>query len=486
MTQPSTNQNKLTNPSRRDVLSHAAHGVAGMAAIDLMLREGSLQADQPGSSGLHHPAKAKNVIHIFLGGGLSQVDSFDYKPELKKYHGKDLPKQFGTADPFMGKAGRLHQPHYAFKQRGKSGLWMSDLFPQLNEVADELTLIRSMVAETANHTPGSFQANTGFRQMGFPAMGAWLSYGLGNITENLPSFVVLPDARGNPNAVGGSFGWSSGFLPAQHQGVAFNTKGGPPILDLQPASGLDAEAQRERMELLGKLNERHMQSHVHDDALAARIRSYELAARMQSAIPEAMDLASEPEHIQKMYGLDRKECRDTARNCLAARRLVERGVRTVQLWTGDGISWDAHSNILGSGYKSHTGEALRIDRPVAGLIRDLRQRGLLDSTVVMITTEFGRTPYAQASKGKLSKGRDHHPEGFTNVLVGGGFKPGFAYGATDDIGYSAIENPVTTYDLHATVLHQLGIDHERLTFYHNGIHRRLTNVHGSVVKGIIG
>jgi hypothetical protein len=471
--------------TRRSFLHGSATGVAGIAAVDLLLRDGTLRAEPAASSGLHHPARAKHIIHIFLGGGLSHIDSFDYKPELAKFHDKELPESFGKADAFMGKAGRLHRSHYEFKQRGKSGLWMSSLFPQLTEVADELTIFNSMVAETANHIPGIFQANTGFRQMGFPAMGAWLSYGLGSVNDNLPSFVVLPDVRGIPNAAGGAFNWTSGFLPAEHQGVPFNTKGGAPILDLQPASGLGADAQRERMVLLGQLNAWHLQQRVQTDPLAARIRSYELAARMQTAIPNAMDLSGEPEHVVKLYGLDRKECWDTARNCLAARRLVERGVRTVQLWTGDGVSWDAHGDITGSGYKSHTSEALRIDRPVAGLIRDLRQRGLLDSTLVMITTEFGRTPYAQADRGKLSKGRDHHPEGFTNVLAGGGLKPGFAYGETDALGYASLVNPVTTYDLHATVLHLLGIDHEQLTFYHNGIQRRLTNVHGRVVREVL-
>lgn len=471
---------------RRNFLSHAASGVAGMAAMQLLQCDQVAGAgEEEASSGLHHSARAKHVIHIFLGGGLSHVDSFDYKPDLEKYHNKDLPAEFGTAEPFMGKAGRLHRSHYAFKQRGKNGLWMSDLFPQLAEVADELTIINSMVAETANHTPASFQANTGFRQMGFPAMGSWLSYGLGNESDDLPSFVVLPDERGLPHPVGGPFGWSSGFLPPQHQGVTFNTKGGPPILDLQPASGLDAKAQGLRLELLNELNTMHLKHQAQTDALAARIHSYELAARMQTAIPEAMDFASEPKHVRELYGQDRKECRGAANNCLAARRLIERGVRTVQVWTGDGISWDGHADITGKGNKSHTGEALRIDRPIAGLIRDLRQRDLLDSTVVMITTEFGRTPYAQAGKGKLSKGRDHHPEGFTNILAGGGLKPGFAFGATDPIGYSAIQDPVSTYDMHATILHLLGINHERLTFYHNGIQRRLTNVHGHVVKGII-
>ncbi len=468
---------------RRNFLSHAAYGIAGVAALQLLQRDEASRAGEP--NGSSHPASAKHVIHIYLGGGLSQVDSFDYKPDLERFHDQELPAEFGTAQPFMGKAGRLHRSHYAFKRRGDSGLWISDLFPELCNVADELTVLNSMVAETANHTPGSFQANTGFRQMGFPAMGSWLSYGLGNENDNLPSFVVLPDERGIPNPVGGSFSWSNGFLPPQHQGVPFNTKGGPPILDLQPASGLNAAGQRERLELLGQLNSMHLKSQAHTEALTARIESYELAARMQSAIPEAMDFASEPQHIRDLYGLDRNECRGTASNCLAARRLIERGVRMVQLWTGDGISWDAHEDITGKGYKSHTGEALRIDRPIAGLIRDLRQRNLLDSTLVMITTEFGRTPYAQAASGKLSKGRDHHPEGFTNILAGGGLKPGMAFGATDPIGYAAIERPMTIHDMHATILYLLGIDHERLTFYHNGIQRRLTNVHGQVMKELI-
>lgn len=316
-------------------------------------------------------------------------------------------------------------------------------------------------------------------------MGAWLSYGLGSENENLPSFVVLPDSRGIPNAAGGTFNWSSGFLPAQHQGVAFNTRGETPILDLQPTDVSSANLQGARLELLNQLNALHQSGQVDTDPLVARIRSYELAARMQSAIPQAMDLASETKETQSLYGLDQSETRDVARNCIAARRLVERGVRMVQIWTGDGVSWDAHDDILGTGYKSHSGEALRIDKPVAALIQDLKQRGLLDSTLILLTTEFGRTPFAQADQGKLNRGRDHHPQGFTNVLIGAGLKPGFAYGRTDEIGYSAIENAITTYDMHATILHLLGIDHEKLTFYHNGISRRLTNVHGHVVQGVL-
>ncbi len=473
--------------TRRSLLHHAALGVGGIALAQLLALEGRLAAalDQTRLDGLHHPPRAKQLIHIFLGGGLSHVDSFDWKPDLEQHHGQELPETFGQADAFFGKVGRLHRPHYRFQQHGQSGLWISDLFPRLAEVADQLTVIRSMVAETANHIPGIFQANTGFRQMGFPTLGAWLSYGLGSENEDLPSFVVLPDARGIPNAAGGAFNWSSGFLPAQHQGVAFNTRGNNPLSDLAPATALTPETQQARLELLQQLNRTHLEQQVDSDPLVARIRSYELAARMQAAIPQVLDLGREPEHIHRLYGLDRPETRDTGRNLLTARRLIQAGVRTVQIWTGDGVSWDAHDDLLGKGYKSHTGEALRVDQPIAGLIQDLQQQGLLNSTLVMLTTEFGRTPYAQASSGTLSTGRDHHPQGFTNVLVGGGLKRGFAYGNTDELGYAAVENPVTTYDLHATVLHLLGIDHERLTFYHNGIQRRLTNVHGHVVAELI-
>ena len=476
--------------TRRDFFRHASLGIGAIALADLLHRDGRLLAAPASPSSMarplpHHAPAARHVIHIYLGGGLSHVDSFDYKPELEKYHDKDMPQSFGKAEPFFGKLGRLHKSHYPFKRRGQSGLWVSDLFPHIASVADELTVINSMVAETANHIPGTFQANTGFRQMGFPSMGAWLNYGLGSLNDNLPSFVVLPDARGLPNNGGGAFNWGSGFLPAQNQGVTLNTRGGQPVLDLRPAGGLSADGQQARRDLLRKLNELHLADQAQTDPLVARIRSYELAAGMQQAIPEATDLASEPQHVKRLYGLDRDECRDVARNCLTARRLIERGVRMVQIWTGDGVSWDAHGDILGNGYKTHSGEAIRVDRPIAGLIRDLRRRGLLDRTLVLITTEFGRTPFAEAGSGSLSRGRDHHPQGFTNVMAGARLKKGIAYGATDAVGYASVKNVVTTYDFHATVLHLLGIDHERLTFYHNGIARRLTNVHGEVIGGIL-
>src|SRR6516165_1656725 len=282
--------------TRRDFLRDAVFGMHAVAAAALLLRDGQLAsaADALARPGPHFEPKARHVIHIYLGGGLSHVDSFDYKPELEKYHGRDLPAEFGKADAFFGKVGRLHKSHYAFRRRGQSGLWVSDLFPHLAGVADELTVINSMVAETANHIPGTFQANTGFRQMGFPAMGSWLSYGLGTENENLPGFVVLPDARGIPNGAAGAFNWSSGFLPAEHQGVAFRPGGGPPVLDLQPAGGAGPKLERARLELLKELDAIHLEQRAQADPLVARVRSYELAARMQAAIPEAVNLPPSP------------------------------------------------------------------------------------------------------------------------------------------------------------------------------------------------
>ncbi|MCA9265122.1 MAG: DUF1501 domain-containing protein [Planctomycetales bacterium] len=474
--------------TRRDFLSDAVLGIGGIALAQLLVQERACGSElEKRTDGLHHAPRARRLIHIYLGGGLSQVDSFDFKPALEKYHNTEIPAEF-QADAFFQKIGRLHQSHFKFSQRGQSGLWVSELFPNLATVADELCVIRSMQAETANHTPGTFQALTGFRQMGFPSLGAWLSYGLGTATEDLPSFVVLPDPEyGIPNGAGGSFSWGAGFLPAEHQGVAFNTRSETPVLDLQPSVGTSARTQQARLELLRRLNKQHLEEIDTADAdpLVARIQSYETAARMQAAVPLAMDLDSEPEHIRTLYGFDDPIAGPVARNFLAARRLVERGVRTVQIWSGDGITWDAHEDITGEGYKTHTGQAKRYDRPLAGLIQDLRQRGMLDDTLVVISSEFGRTPYAQADQGTLSKGRDHHPEGFSNVLVGGGVRGGFAYGETDEIGYHAVRDVVTTPDFHATILHLLGIDHERLTFYHNGIDRRLTNVHGRVAEGAL-
>jgi hypothetical protein len=438
------------------------------------------EADDPPP---HHPAKVKRVIRIFLCGGLSHVDSFDHKPALYKHHGQPLGGDIERPDVFFGQVGLLHQPFWEFKQRGQSGLWISDLFPHLAGQADELTVIRSMYAETSNHTPATFQAHSGFRLNGFPVVGSWAVYGLGSETDDLPAFVVLPDARGLP--AGGSINWSNGFLPARHQGVAFRTQG-PPIHDLHPATPIAEPTERATRDLLAELNRRHLANRG-DDALAARIRSYELAARMQLAVPEVSDLSRETAATQELYGLNQPATADFGRQCLLSRRLLERGVRFVQLFAGGAfgsprINWDGHEDMT----ENHGREAGRIDRPVAGLLADLRQRGLLDDTLVIFASEFGRTPFTQSADGVLGRGRDHNQYGFSIWLAGGGLRPGIAHGATDELGLKAAEHPAHWHDLHATVLHLLGIDHTRLTFYHNGIRRRLTDVHGEVIREVMG
>jgi hypothetical protein len=413
---------------------------------------------------------------------MSHLDTFDFKPALVKMHGKSLVST-ERPDVFFGQVGLLRKADWEFHRRGMSGLWVSDLFPHLAEVADELTVIRSMVAETSNHTPATFQENSGFRLNGFPALGSWLSYGLGSEADDLPAFVVIPDARELP--AGGSINWSNGFLPARHQGVVIKSRGNP-IDDLFPARPISAEADRAAFSLTSAMNAGHLASHGGDDVLAARIRGYELAARMQSAVPTVTGLDREPDETLRLYGVDRPETTDFGRACLLARRLLERGVRFVQLFSGGTFgsprrNWDGHEDMR----VNHGQEALRIDRPVAGLLRDLRRRGLLDDTLVLCTTEFGRTPFTQSAANVVGAGRDHNQYGFTVWLAGAGLKHGIAYGATDEIGWKAAENPLTWYDFHATVLHLLGIDHERLTYYHNGLRRRLTNVHGRVVHEIL-
>jgi hypothetical protein len=358
------------------------------------------------------------------------------------------------------------------------------MFPRIAEVADELTVIRSMVSESANHTPALFFANSGFEFNGFPSMGSWLSFGLGNESDSLPTYLVLPDARGGPN--GGASNWTCGFLPAQHQGVVLQG-GKQPVRDLFPArptpDGSDADVRG----FLNSINRRHLERIGQDELLSARIRSYELAARMQLSVPEVSDLASESESLRQSYGLDNDATAECGRRCLLGRRLLERGVRFVQIFSGGPIagspraSWDAHENVK----QNHTAEATRIDQPVAALVKDLKQRGMLSDTLVLFTTEFGRTPFAQSAANQVGPGRDHNRYGFSVWMAGAGLKPGVAFGATDEVGWKVADNPVSWHDFHATLLHLFGIDHKRLTFYHNGIRRRLTNVHGEVVQGIL-
>jgi hypothetical protein len=475
-------QNSVT---RREFFHWARTGIGGSALLSLLVRDRILMAEStPGEASdppPHHPARVKRVIHIVACGGVSQIDTFDYKPALEKHHGQTLsgPEK---PDVFFGKIGLLRKNDWQFKQRGSSGLWISELFPHLAEVADELTVIRSMFAETSNHTPATFQESTGFRLNGFPVLGSWLSYGLGCETDNLPAYVVIPDTRGVP--AGGSINWTNGFISARHQGVIVRSKG-TPIDDLFPPSPLPIEQERDSAAVLASLNRRHLEQRG-DDTFAARMRSYELAARMQRVVPGVADLGRETATTQSLYGLDEQATADFGRGALLARRLLEAGVRFVQIFSGGAfqsprINWDGHENMK----QNHGQEALRIDKPLAGLLRDLRQRGMLEDTLILFTSEFGRTPFTQSDSTVLGEGRDHNQYGFSIWMAGGGLKHGLAYGSSDEIGLRAAENPVHWHDLHATVLHLLGIDHERLTFYHNGIRRRLTDVSGKIVRDIL-
>lgn len=471
------------NQTRRQFLEFSATGLGAAALMGLLGTDRAAAAPLSKSAFPNHKQHAKRVIHICLMGGLSQVDSFDYKPMLEKFHGKTMPDTV-KPDTFFGSAGLMRQHEWKFKQRGESGLWVSDLFPHIGDVADELTVIKSMQSDSANHTPASFLQNSGFAVNGFPSLGSWLSYGLGNESEDLPTFIVLPDARSLPN--NGASNWSSGFLPAEHQGSLFGS-GDQPVRNLFANKPITAEAEEDARRLLAELNSQHAAQRPEQDLLAARIKSYEVAARMQVSVPEVVKFDDEPNHITEMYGLDKKETADCGRRCLLARRLLERGVRFVQLFSGGAFGgkprhgWDGHEN----NFVNHSREAGLIDQPVAALIKDLKQRGMLEDTLVLFTSEFGRTPFTQAPAGQLGKGRDHNPEGFTVWMAGAGLKGGTSYGDTDDVGWEAAVDPVTWHDYHATVLHLLGIDHEKLTFYHNGIERRLTNVHGHVIKEIL-
>ncbi len=473
--------------NRRDFFNWGVQGLGATALLSLLAQDGIVRAAESSTGEKevfpNFAPRAKRAVHICLVGGLSHLDSFDYKPELKKHHGKPLGSD-EKPDIFFGKVGLLRQNDWEFKQRGKSGLWISDMFPHIAALADDLTIIRSMVSDSANHTPALFVQNSGFQFNGFPSVGSWLSYGLGSETESLPAYVVLPDSRGGPN--GGASNWSSGFLPAQHQGVVLRG-GDQPVRDLFPAQAIDKDADAATRAFLRRINEKHQERSGASAMLTARIRSYELAAQMQLSVPEVSDLSAEPESIRRLYGIDDKAVADAARRCLLGRRLLERGVRFVQIYSGGPIagspraSWDAHENVK----DNHTLEAGKIDKPVAALLQDLKQRGMLQDTLVLFTTEFGRTPFAQSDANTVGPGRDHNRYGFSCWLAGAGLKPGITFGTTDEIGWKAVENPVPWHDFHSTVLHLMGIDHERLTFYHNGIQRRLTNVHGHVLKEVL-
>ncbi len=471
MMNPSMNISPLH--SRRDFLWNLGGGFAGLAFSQLFSREALAAGVQ------HHPAKVKRVIQLFMTGGASPMDTFDYKPALEKLHGQMLgPKD--KPEGFTAPAGAMMKSPFQFAQHGQSGRWVSSVFPEQAKLMDEMAFLMAMQSKTNVHGPGTYMMNSGFLLPGFPCMGAWISYALGNLADNLPTFVVLPDAKGLPYNQRGCF--SSGFLPAVHQGTVINAASPRPVPDLfasEKYAFATREADRAGLALLDKMNRAHAAEHPGDSRLDARIASYELAAKMQLSAPEAFDVMREPESVRIAYGLGNKVTEDFGRRCLLATRLIERGVRFVQVWSGpQGAvnNWDNHGNIQ----TELPPMAASVDQPIAALLRDLKSRGLAEDTLVIWTTEFGRTPFAQGSLG-----RDHNGGSFVTWLWGAGIKPGVAHGQSDDWGYQAAEGKTFCYDLHATVLHLLGIDHEKLTVRQNGIDRRLTDVHGHVIPEIL-
>ncbi len=462
--------------SRRDFLGHLGDGVAGIALSVLL---GNKLSASP--RGTHFQPKAKRVLQIFCPGAVSHMDTFEHKPELEKWHGKPLPGSENFVS-FQGKNGNLMRSPWTFKPRGQSGKMVTELLPHLGEMVDDMAFIHSMTTKTNTHGPGCVMMNTGFALEGFPSAGAWVSYALGSENDNLPTYVAIPDIRGIPPA--GPANWNSGFLPAEHQAIVFNAAN--PIRNLGRPEQVSAEADQASRDFLGFLNQRHTERYPGNSDLDARIASYALAARMQLSAPEASDLSKESKATHELYGTGDPNplIAAYARNALLARRLIERDVRFVTLYCGsrasgvDGLlNWDAHKSLKPD-YERH---CPILDRPTAGLIKDMRSRGLLDDTLILWTTEFGRMPTHQ--EGTL--GRDHNPDGFTVWMLGAGVNGGVSYGATDEFGRKAVENVATVYDFHATVLHLLGLDHEKLTYYHNGIARRLTDVHGHVIREII-
>ncbi len=471
--------------SRRQFLWQAGGGLGGIALADLLTRDRLLAGEKATSgaaldAGLHHPARAKRIVQFYMSGAASQCDLFDYKPLLLKKDGEPFdPGE--KVELFQSDPGKVFKSPWGWKQYGQCGKWMSDLVPKLAEHVDDIAFVHSLVSKSNVHGPATFMQATGFVLPGFPAFGAWISYALGSENDNLPTFVVLPDARGfAPN---GPQNWSAGFLPAAHQGTMIRPSAKNPIADLFPEDKtLSPQAEHDAQELLRTLNARHRESRGDDSRLDARIKSYELAARLQLSAPEVLDISAETEATRTMYGLGDPQTEDFGRNCLIARRLLEWGVRFIQVWSGADNghprrNWDSHEDLA----RDHGILGRGMDMSCAAFLTDLKRRGMLDDTLVLWTTEFGRMPCSQGSKG-----RDHNPFGFTNWLAGGGIKGGVSYGATDEWSYKAVENPCYCYDIHATMLHLMGIDHTRLTYLHNGINRRLTDVHGHVINDIIG
>lgn len=473
--------------NRRDFLAHSQFGLSAIALASMLseqklLAAGSVNFDPTKpfeARSPHFKMPAENVIVIFCAGAVSHVDFWEHKPELYKFHGKQLPGNERLIS-FQGENGKLQKPLWKFRPQGKSGKMISDIVPHIGKCVDDICFLHSVHTKSSTHGPAENLMSTGFNREGYPGMGSWVSYALGTENQDLPAFVAIEDPRGTPQS--GPNNWTNGYLPAAFQGTAFSTT--RPIRHLSGPDGSSPANRKAILKALNQLNEKHRQPYQGDTDLAARISSYELAARMQLSVPEATSVNKEPDHILKLYGADSKNQlkADFARNCILARRLIERGTRFVQLFngayaSGGRLNWDTHNSMP----DLVPGHAEILDQPVAGLIKDLKQRGLLKNTLVLCCTEFGRMPMFQLG----NNGRDHNPEGFTVWLAGGGVKGGTSYGATDAFGYKAEQNPLSIHDVHATMLHLLGLDHTKLTYYHNGLQRRLTDVHGHVVKEVI-
>jgi hypothetical protein len=475
--------------SRREFLMRAGAGFGSLALTFMLAQEAQAEVKRASNGRLNplaprqpmFPAKAKSVIFLFMYGGPSQVDTFDPKPGLEKYHGKtmtaDIVKGLGEVKTFGGDShAPLMRSPFKFNRYGKSGIEVSEIFPHIGSCVDDIAFIRSIYGDSNNHAPALFEMNTGSIQQGYPSVGSWVTYGLGTENQDLPAYVVMTDYRGGP--IGGAPNWSSGFMPATFQGTVFRSSG-TPILDLSPGADVSPAEQRTSLDLLGKLNAEHARLNPGDTELEARIAAYELAYRMQAHAPEVVDLSQEGEETKQLYGLDKEETEKFGRQCLMARRLVERGVRFVQLYSGGGHgddTWDAHGDIVGN----HGKHARNTDKPIAGLLKDLKRRGLLDSTLVVWGGEFGRMPISQGGRG-----RDHNPGVQTVWMAGGGIKGGTVVGSSDEVGYKAGENPYHIRDLHATILHCMGINHVGLTYLYNGRYQRLTGTAGELIESAL-
>ena len=472
--------------TRREFVWQMGGGFAGLALTSLLSQDGffgrhAVAGEVVGNASRyqpHFPAKAKSCIFLMMNGAPSQVDTFDYKPSLQKYAGQPLPEGKSFTNSGGRKVGFLTPAFRRFRPGGESGLLISDYFPNVRRHADKLAVIRSCHTDSHAHGSALVAMNTGKTFIGRPSLGSWCVYGLGTENESLPGYVVILDKRGGP--IGGQPNWSSGFMSAAYQGTLFRPVGDP-ILDLRGPEYVTRQAQREQLDLLARLNARHLAARPGGDELAARIGSYELAFRMQTEAPEAVDLSQETAETLALYGVGQQPTDEYGRNCLVARRLIERGVRFVQLYSGGGHleeTWDAHESIE----KNHGRHGAEVDQPIAALLTDLEQRGLLDETLIVWGGEFGRMPF---SEGQNAPGRNHNPYGFSMWLAGGGVKGGMAYGETDEFGFEAVIDRVHLHDLHATILHLMGMDHERLTYFHQGRDESLTDVFGNVVTGVL-